>query len=70
MALQRSIAIGTERCHKCGRLIKQGSLKVKRPSKKAHVPGTFMEGSNSYVWVHEGCSPTKTGKHGTGAKKR
>jgi hypothetical protein len=64
MALERAIADGTEgSCHKCGQEIRPATIKVKRPSKKPGMPGTFTVGGASYVWVHEKCSPTRTKGH-------
>lgn len=71
MALIRILADGTEvACHKCGKPFKPGSLKVLRPSIKPGVPGSVSVGGKATRWVHEACSPTRTGKHGTGAKRR
>lgn len=70
MALSRAMADGTEApCPKCLKRFKQGSMKIKRPS-TGGVAGNFTVGGKLYIWVHEGCSPTRTGRHGTGAKRR
>lgn len=71
MALTRAMADGMEApCPKCERPFKQGALKIKRPSSKSIGPAVFTTGGKPYIWVHENCSPTRTGRHGTGAKKR
>ena len=71
MALVRILADGEESpCHKCGSRFKPGSMKVKRPSFKPGVPGTFTEGGKHYVWVHEKCAPTKAYYNGTKKKSR
>lgn len=65
MALSRQMADGTEHpCHKCGKPFQPMSMKVKRPSGKPGMPGTFSVGGKAYVWVHDACSPTKLKNHG------
>lgn len=64
MALERAIADGTEYlCHKCGEGFRPGTIKVKRPSRKPGMPGTFSVGGAAYVWVHANCSPTRNKGH-------
>lgn len=59
------MADGTEfPCHKCGDDFSPGDMKIKRPSRKPGLPGTFSIGGKSYVWVHEKCSPTRLKTHG------
>lgn len=69
MALQRYMADGTEHpCHKCGRNFTVGEMKIRRPSYKPGMPGTFTVGGRYYVWTHEGCAPTRHKRHGMVAK--